>query len=171
MKYDLWDMSFEGDYSPSSEINNLAAKVLQWYHPECILVRDFQYDGGIIQANIIPYPLNYGIIDMPYLTATQLTLVVSQLGYVLTACLCLDPSIEKLQIQDYATLLKNIPSGECLLTNQNWIFRKKISKDCVHSALLKSERIRIIRNGLILRCSLNVGDGSALGESNFFMPL
>lgn len=171
MKCDLLEINLKEDYVAPSGAHDLAAEVLQWYRPDCVFVREFHYSEGTLQAKVIPRTLDYGIIDMPYLTATQFTLVLSQMAYVLTACLCVDASIEKLQAQDYETLLKNIPRGKCLLTSQNWMFRKIISKDSASHAMLTSERVKVIRNRLILRCRLNVGEGAVLGESNFFMPL
>ncbi len=164
-------MSFKEGYDVTSGVHELATEVLQWYRPDCIFVREFHYKEGTLQASVIPRALDYGIIDMPYLTATQFTLVLSQMAYVLTACLCLDPSIEKLRLRDYATLLKNIPSGRCLLTSQNWVFRRMISKESTSQATLTLERIKIIHNRLILRCGLNISNGAVFGESNFFMPL
>ncbi|MCK4787168.1 MAG: hypothetical protein KAV87_25640 [Desulfobacteraceae bacterium] len=171
MKCDLLQMNLKEGYIAPSGVHDLAAEVLQWYRPDCVFVREFQYYGGNLRATVIPRALDYGIIDMQYLTATQFTLVLSQMAYVLTACLCLDPSIEKLQVRNYETLLENIPSGKCLLTSQNWVFRKMISKDRTSQATLTSERVKILHKRLILRCGLNIGDGAVFGESNFLMPL
>lgn len=171
MKCNLLEMNLKEDCVAPSDVNDLAVEVLQWYRPDCVFVRDFQYYQGNLRATVIPRALDYGIIDMPYLTATQFTLVLSQMAYVLTGCLCVDPSIEKLQADDYATLLENIPKGKCLLTSQNWVFRRTISKESTSQATLTLERTKIIHNRLILLCGLNIGDGAVFGESNFFMPL
>ena len=171
MKCDRLEMNLKAVYTAPAAVHDLAADVLQWYRPDCVFVSEFHYNGGVLQAKVIPRALDYGIIDMPYLTATQFTLILSQMAYVLTACLCVDTSIEKLQAQDYGTLLDNIPSGKCLITNQNWVFRNTISKDSTSYAMLTSKRVRIIRNRLILQCSLNIGDGAVFGDSIFFMPL
>jgi len=171
MKCNLPEMNLKGSHVAPPEVHDLAAEVLQWYRPNCVFVREFEYYRGNLRAMVIPRALDYGIIDMPYLTATQLTLVLSQMAYVLTACLCVDTLIEKLQARDYWMLLKNIPRGKCLLISQNWVFRRMISKDRTSRATLTSERIKIIHNRLILRCGLNVDGGAVFGESNFFMPL
>lgn len=152
-------------------VNYFANDVLKWYKNECILINEFHYTKGVLKAKVIPRALNYGIIDMPYLTATQFTLALSQMAYVLTACLCMDSSIENLQSQDYKILLQNIPEGKCFISRQNWVFNKIVYKSSTSYATLSSERIMILRKQLMIKCNLNIGNGSTICESIFFMPL
>ena len=117
----------------------------------------------------MPKHLDYGMIDMDYVTATQLTIAVSQLAYVLTAALALDPGDERVDPQTYDDLLEKIPEGECYFGRLEWSFHRILSKSSPVVAELRCTKVLSNSRRLVLGCYLDVNDGAATARMTLFL--
>ncbi len=110
--------------------NEIIDLILENYHPKYRYVKSFQGDSKSIQAEIIidsyPYAKESAF---SYVTSTTLSLLLSQVSYVLFLNLILNYNVESLNRINVKKLLELRDRGNLLFTKNNFIFRKKINKN------------------------------------------
>lgn len=127
-------------------------------------LRDIRYHEGELQAALVPHQIDYSNITVDYYTASQITLIASQMVYVLAGCLFFDPAFPKAAPDLYPEYLHHLKAGELYYTKFNLRLRKKTSNSVYHSIRMTTRRVAKRHDLYIMASALHFPNQNASAE-------
>lgn len=168
-------MSHIGAPSEDSQWRPLArAEIESWlvlYPPDERCLTDVWYRRGVLQGTIRPQSATYTHADVPYLTASQLTLVASQSGYLLSGAAICDTEYPAAPSQYYELFLLRLRAVQLYYTKLSFRFRRQLSNTVAQPFIVTISHTRTHLHTLFAEFSLNCGQGGATASITMAMPL
>ena len=144
---------------------------LALYPPDERCLTDVSYSHGSLRGTIRPQTATYTMADVPYLTATQLTLVASQSGYLLSGAALCDREYVAAPIAYYDLFLQRLRAVQLYYTHLSFRFRRPLSNVIPQPLVLSLSDTQVRFRTLFARFYLDCGNAGATASMTLAMRL
>jgi len=131
---------------------------------------DFRYNSMCLVATLLPHEIDYSTIKVDYYTASQFVLVASQMSYVLSGCLFLDPAVAGAPAYLYPRYLELLRAGKVYYTELRQRLRRKTSNRVNQKIGIRLKRLVRRRNILLLISTLELPEHNGSIDITTVMP-
>lgn len=164
---DVFDIKTE-DFVEVPE--NIISELLQLYYKNHRMIKNIKYSSKIVVADLIPRVIEYSHAKPDYFTASQMTEVVSQLGYVLGGMLFKDISVTELKETEFDKYIKSIVNLNCYFTSIECKFDKLLKNNKKQSIKMNVIRMLRLRSIVFIEMEANI-KSSFNSKVRFFSKL
>lgn len=127
-------------------------------------------DDGFASAIVLPHGIDYSEIDVSYYTCTQVSLLASQMTYVLAGESILAPGFKPLPTSIYDLFLARLARGQIYYTDFRVRFRRKVDNRHENPIWVGVSRTHRLAGLWFMVASLDMGCGACIGSLQLVMP-
>ncbi len=137
---------------------------LALYPEDEIYIKTSNYQDGQLYAELIPRAITYSNITVNYFTANQITLIISQMGYILGGMAISDPGFLDLPSTMIEQYKQKLLDGEVYFARFNIKFKKKFYLSKNAQAFMKIDKVKFFKNSVITNLSFRSQQKETIAE-------